>query len=421
MEKIKKIISSDTFKQTLVTSGGTIVSGILGMFFYILIARYLGPSNFGIFSVATASIALIASVANIGIDTGIVRFVGKHYRTEKNVASRFLKMGMRLKLIVSVVVIVFGWIAVPAVALSVFGKPELIVPLRLSLVGAIGALLFSFVQSALQAMEKFWIWSWLSILTNLFRLLATMIVFGLGLLTINNSLSIYIIFPVFGFAVGFLFLPKFWNVKNENQVLIEFLHYNKWIALFTLIVAVSSRLDTFISAKLLSLSDLGIYSVAVTLSSVIPSIILALATVVAPKLSSYGNDKEAFHYLRKLQFFVFGLALLGILIGIPLTYFFVPYLYGSSYVSSLYPLAILIVAQAVFLVSIPAHTSVLYYFSYPLLFVYMGVVNLLVITIGGWFMIQIFSYVGAAYIVLIGNFINFVIPFFWTLRRFKQI
>lgn len=421
MEKIKQIISSNTFRQTVVTSGGTIVSGILGMFFYILIARYLGPSNFGIFSVATASMALIASIANIGIDTGIVRFVGEHYPTDKVLAFRFLKMGMVLKIITSFLVLLIGWVMVPYLVKIIFNKPEFIFPLRLSLIGAVTALLFSFVSSGLQAVQKFLVWSWVGIFTNLLRLVVTIVVFSLGILTINNSLAIYIIFPFFGFIIGLLFLPKFWKVTKERQVLGEFLHYNKWIALFTLIVAVSSRLDTFISAKLLSLEDLGIYSVAVTLSSVIPSIILALATVVAPKLASYSSDKETFIYLKKLQYFVFGLAILGIFIGIPLTYLFVPYLYGASYLASVYPLAILIVAQALFLISIPAHTSVLYYFSYPLLFVYMGLVNLLIITIGGWYMIANFGYMGAAYTVLIGNLFNFVIPLVWSLKRFKKL
>lgn len=419
MEKIKQIISSNTFRQTFVTSGGTIISGILGMFFYILIARYLGPSNFGIFSVATASMALIASVANIGIDTGIVRFVGEHYPTDKVLAYRFLKMGMVLKIIISFLVLLIGWAMVPYIVKIIFNKPEFIFPLRLSLIGAVTALLFSFVSSGLQAVQKFMVWSWVGIFTNLLRLVVTIVVFSLGILTLNNSLAIYIIFPFFGFFIGLLFLPKFWKVTKERQVLGEFLHYNKWIALFTLIVAVSSRLDTFISAKLLSLEDLGIYSVAVTLSSVIPSIILALATVVAPKLSSYTSDKETFAYLKKLQYFVFGLAIVGIFIGIPLAYLFVPYLYGASYLASVYPLAILIVAQALFLISIPAHTSVLYYFSYPLLFVYMGIVNLLIITIGGWYMVSGFGYMGAAYAVLIGNVFNFIIPFLWAFKKFK--
>ena len=74
-EKILKIIRTKTFSQTVITSFGTIVNGILGLFFYVLAARYLGPSKFGIFSISVATIALIASIANFGVDTGIVRFV----------------------------------------------------------------------------------------------------------------------------------------------------------------------------------------------------------------------------------------------------------------------------------------------------------------------------------------------------------
>ena len=47
--------------------------------------------------------------------------------------------------------------------------------------------------------------------------------FSLGMFTVNTSLAVYIIFPLLGFFLGLLFLPKFWRVKNEFTVMNEFL------------------------------------------------------------------------------------------------------------------------------------------------------------------------------------------------------
>jgi len=419
IERIKEIASTNTFRQTLVTSSGTIINGLLGMVFYILVARYLGPANFGIFSIAIAAIALIASIANIGIDTGIVRFVGRYMSSEKNKALRFLKLGLEIKILSSLTVLGIGWLIMPFATVSLLGKPELLHPLRLALFGVATSLLFSFITSSIQAIQRFWIWSGLNIFINLLRLMAVVFLFNLGLLLVESSLWLYILFPFFGFVIGLFFLPGFFKVKNEKSVFREFFDYNKWIALFTLIVAFSSRLDIFLSARLLTLGEVGIYSVAVTLSSIVPAIVFAIATVVAPKLASMTNDKDAYNYLKKLQLFVLGLALIGIVVGIPLSYVFIPLFYGSRYLASIAPLSILIVAQAIFLISVPAHTSIFYYFSYPKLFVYISMIHLAILLVGGWFMISAFGYKGAAWIFLIGNIWNFVAPFVWVMRKFK--
>lgn len=420
-EKIKQILRTKTFSQTVITSFGTAVNGILGLFFYVLAARYLGPAGFGIFSISVSVIALIASITNFGVDTGIVKFVGQYVGSDKEKALKFLKEGFYIKVISSLLVIILGWYLVPFIALNFFQKGELICPLRLSLVGVGSALLFSYVASAIQALQKFWVWSGLNIFSNLLRLLTTFGLFALGLFSVQSALSVYIIFPFLGFLVGLFFLPNFFKAKDERDVLPEFLKFNGWVAAFTIIAAISSRLDTFLSARFLTLKDVGIYSVAVSLTSFIPQIVFAIGTVVAPKLASFTSKVDTLKYLKKLQLFVLGIGIGGIIIGIPLSYFIIPSFYGPAYILSIYPFIILLFAQAIFLISIPVHTAIIYYFSYPKLFVYITLIHFLILLFGGWFAISNFGYIGAAWVFLIGNVSNLVIPFTWVLRKFKNV
>lgn len=420
-EKIKQILRTKTFSQTVITSFGTAVNGILGLFFYVLAARYLGPAGFGIFSISVSVIALIASITNFGVDTGIVRFVGRYVDSDKEKALRFLKEGFYIKVISSLLVIILGWYLVPFIALNFFQKGELIYPLRLSLVGVGSALLFSYVASAIQALQKFWVWSGLNIFSNLLRLLTTFGLFALGLFSVQSALSVYIIFPFLGFLVGLFFLPNFFKAKDERDVLPEFLKFNGWVAAFTIIAAVASRLDTFLSARFLTLGDVGIYSVAVGLTGFVPQVVFAIGTVVAPKLASFTSKVDTLKYLKKLQLFVLGIGIGGIIIGIPLSYFIIPSFYGPAYILSIYPFIILLFAQAIFLISIPVHTAIIYYFSYPKLFVYITLINFLILLFGGWFAISNFGYIGAAWVFLIGNISNFIIPFAWVLRKFKNV
>lgn len=418
--KNRDIIKSKTIYQSFITSSSTIINGLLGVAFYILTARFLGPTAFGILTVSLTTLSLVSDIAAVGTNTGIVKFVGQHFESDRTKALRFLKLGFEVKLVVGMIVLILGFALVPFIATVLLSKPELIGPLRFAIVGSFASLLFTFATSALQAIQKFWTWGAVNVFANVLRVAAVLLLAYLSFLNLNTTLIVYVSCVLFGFFMALLFLPNFYKVKGELSLSREFFHFNKWVAMFVLIAAFSGRLDTYLTTKLLSLRDVGIYGVATSLSAIGSQIVAGITTVVAPKLASFDTEKKAIIYLKKLQLFVAILALLTVIIGIPLSFLIVPLLYGSQYSGSIVPLAILVVAQAIFLFSVPAHSSVIYYFSYPKLFVYISIVHVLIIGILGYTLISRFGYVGASVTVLVGNLSNFVIPAAWALRKFNS-
>ena len=164
------LIKTRTLKDSFITISGTLINGTLGLVFYFVMARYLGPTSFGVFSVAVVTLTLIGDIANFGSDTGTVRFVGKFINKERNKALKFLKLSLKVKVVSSLFVLLIGWQIVPFLVLQIFGKPELVFPLRLSLIGVGGYLLLGFSSYSLQATQRFWVWSGLNILANALRL-----------------------------------------------------------------------------------------------------------------------------------------------------------------------------------------------------------------------------------------------------------
>ncbi len=419
-EKIFNIVRTATFYQTGFVTAATITNGFLGLVFYWLLARFFDPATLGFYVVFATAAGLVSDVFTIGTDTGVVNFVGKYIKSDKEKAFRFLKIALETKVIVSILVLVIGWFLVPVVAVNFLGKPELTSALRFALVGATAWLFFGFSSSGLQSLQKFFEWGALNIFSNLGRLILVYLLFLIGILNINSTIIVYIAFPFVAFLFSFLLLPNFLLVKNESQVAREFFHYNKWVAIFTMIAAVSSRLDVFLVTRLLPLASVGIYSVALTLSSVVPQIVGAVGTVVAPKLAGLDTKEKAIGYLKKLQLFVGGLSGLGVIVGVLVGYVFIRRFYASVYFGSFLPFVILLVAQAIFLFSIPVHLAVIYYFSYPKLFVLVSLVNITIVGGLGWVLIPSFGYVGAALAVLVGNVSNFIIPFVWVVAKFKK-
>lgn len=417
---LKSAFSTATFRQSAITFSGTAVNGFLGALFYILSARFLGPGVFGILSISIAILALIADIGNLGVNTGLVRFVSENFKKDPAKANRILKLGLEIKIFVSFGVLFLGYFLAPVIANFFFVKPEMVLPLRLSFVGVGTTLLFSFTTSNLQAFQRFVSWSVIQIITNLLRLLAVILFFLVGILDINTTMFAYILTPLLGFLISFTFIPdSFLKVKNEWSVKNEFFNYNKWVAIFTAVSAVTSRLDTFISGRLLSANDVGIYSAANQLVQIFPQVITAISTVISPKMASMGNLGSLISYFKKTQVLVLGIAFLVIL-SLPLSFWIIPFLYGSEYAGSINVFIVLVFGMLFFLIAIPSHNAIIYYFSKPSFFLWLSLGHLAIVALIGWNLISSYGLMGAAITVLLGNFFNFIIPLIWFVYKIRD-
>lgn len=421
---LKPFFGTATFRQSSVTFSATVINGLLGLAFFGLLAQVLGVANFGVFNVVVEVLALVAGVANLGTDTGLVNFISR-YKLNHEKLQRFLKVGLFIKLLTSIFIIIAGYALAPFIALEIFQKAELIDGLRLAAFGVASSLLFSFTTSVLQGYQKFKIWGAIQIATNLLRLILLSLLGGSFVVNsinpelLNYSLLIYILMPAFGFFVGFLFIsPSFLQVKGESKVLGEFLHYNKWIAAMAVISAISSRLDTFIAARVLEISAVGLYSAANRIAYVVPQIVTAVGTVVAPKMAAQTSLGAFLQYFKKVQIMVGGLCLLGLL-AVPASVIFIPLIFGSEFMATIPIFWVLLVAMLIFLFSVPVHTAVIFYFSYSKLFFWTSIGHFILVITLGWYLVINYGAMGAAFAVLLGNLFNFLVPAIWLYEKVR--
>lgn len=417
----KEIFSTATFKQSQITIIGTIINGTLGALFYILIARFLGPASFGLLTISIATLTLLADILDFGTNTGLVRFVSANISSNKEKAIRFLKLSLIVKIVVWILVLFFGFLLSPFIAENIFNKAELTDPLKLVMFGVGGALLFSFATSALQSLQKYFIWSFINILTNLLRLICILLLFFNHQLNLFSGLSVYLLLPFFGFSLTLLFIPtkSIILVKDEFKVAKEFFGYNFWVAIFIILAAISARLDTFLIGRLLSPQEIGFYGAASQLVSVVPQIVGAIGVVIAPKFANFVSIKQMLIYFKKLQIMVLILSGIG-LVAIPISIYFIPFAFGILYSEATVPFIILFFAMLIFLVSTPIHSSIIYYFGNPKLFVWVNLGHLLFVALLGYLLISNFGVIGAATTVLLGMVFNLIIPLIWFMQKINK-
>lgn len=390
------------------------------MIFYIFLARVLGPSDFGLFSLSVVIYALVADIGNFGINTGIVNFVPKYLNGDINKSHQFLKLGLISKIIIGLVVFVLGYFASPFIAGNVFHKPEIKELLRLVFFGVGNTWLFSFTTSYYQAHQKYFSWGMVQIYINSIRLI-TVLILNLSLqLNIYTAMLSFIFATLLGFITGFVNIPVgFLKSKINKGVVREFFNYNKWIALSSGVGAFNSRADTFVLGRLATSASLGLYSAANQLIQVVPQIIGAIGTVIAPKYASLDSDDKMLKYFKKVQIMVTAIAAVLIL-STPLVKLMINAFFGVEYQRSFPIFFILLLAMSVFLISVPVHNAIIYYFSYPKLFSYISILNLFIILPSAYFLTARYGVSATAYAVLIGNTVNFIIPLIWFIRKIKN-
>ncbi len=418
---LRSIIKTATFKESQITVLGTVINGILGALFYIVLARFLGPSDFGILIVSLTTLVMVADIADIGTNTGLVRFVSSNLSSDREKAYKFLKLSLEVKIIAWFVVLLIFFFLSPVLATQVFYKSELVIPLHLVSFGVGGALLFTFATSALQAYQKYFLWSLLNIGTNFLRLALIFIFSYFFLLSVESSLMIYIAMPFLGFFVALFLIParNIFQIKNEQRLSREFFRYNIPVAIFTIIAAFSSKLDTFLNASLLPVKDVGIYGIANQLVQIMPQVVAGLGLVAAPKFSSFTNNEQMMTFLKKFQLLVAGLVVFGLML-LPVAIYLVPVIIGQAYQEAIFPFIFLFLAMLVFLFSVPVHSSVMFYFGRPDIFIWISIGHLFIIGGLGYFMISNFGVIGASLTVLTGTIFNFLYPLIWLLIKLRR-
>ncbi len=415
LSQLLPILRTDTLRQSSVTGSSTIINGLLGAFFYILVARFLGPEDFGLLMIAITTLSFLADTVDFGLNAGLTRFISK-YAAHPEQSGRYMKLGLEIKLLSWVVVLVVGMIVAPLIANSLFHKPELETLLRLVMLGVGGSLLFTLITTILQSFQRYYLWGAINIFSNGLRLGLIALLISLGTITSTSTLLIFITVPFIGFIGGLFLLPvrSVLSAENEWGVAKQLYRFNIWVGLTIVLSAFSSRLDTFLNASFLTEQQVGVYAAANQLTAIMPQMIGALGVVTAPKFSSFNDHHTMLVYFKKLILLVVTLAILGV-VSLPLLGHLIPLLLGDQYAASIAPFQILFVAMMLFLIAGPLHDALVFYYNRPHVYTYISLLNVFVMAIGGYYLITHFGIIGTALTVLLTMSVNLFIPLIYFL------
>lgn len=417
---LSRLLQTSTVKQSTVTLVSVFLNGVTGFIFYYLVARVIGAEANGVFGLVGSMVALISSVANLGVDTAATRFYAKYASTDSSKALSALKIAFTTKILSWLAIATFGLLFSSLIAQIAFSDSSLSLYVQVAFLAAFGSMAFSFVCAVLQAQQKFIFWGLLNVGGNIVRLLVTLLLVYFSILSKDSSVAVLVVFPFLTALIGFFLLPNFFRVKIRRGFFKKFIKFSVWVGASGVLSAVVSRMDVLIAARHVSLYELGNYSVATTLVAFVSQIVMALGMVVAPKFASFNSLDQAVTYLKKTMAAVVGLSVVGVLAGVLLAYYFVPFAYGSEYPLVSLPLSVLIIAYSVFLISMPIHSMVVYYFGNTRLMFTTTIFQGLSLFVSLDLLTRYYGIFGTSVSVLIGMTIVLLVPLIWLLVKLKN-
>lgn len=327
-----KLVGRATLQKTITNAGWLFADKIVrmgvGLFVTIIVARYLGPKEFGIYNYALAFVALFSAIAALGLDGIVVRNVIRDPSCkEETLGSAFV-----LKLVGGIVTILLT-----SGTIFVLRPDDSLTQWMVEII-ALGTIFQAFdtidfwFQSQIQS--KYTVYAkniaFLSISmvkVVLVIIKAPLIAFAwAGLLEIVlGSIGLVITYKMKGYS---LFN---WNIKlSRAQSLLK----DSWpLILSGIVIMIYMRIDQIMLGEMLGDDEVGIYSAAVRLSEVWYFIPTAIVASVFPSIiEARENDRRS--YIDRIQKLYVIMTLIAFSIALPTTFLsnkIINFLYGDNF------------------------------------------------------------------------------------------
>lgn len=329
-----------------------IIASVCGFIWTILMARYLGVDNYGIFGFATSLTGILAITIDFGISNHIVR----HIATDYDSAPKYLGNALPLKSIFSV-----GTIILTLIILILMKTDELVITVTLlftiemifkSFIGTLNGSFQAFEEGKYQGIGN----TILHVLLLIFILLT--IFTDLGLIGIAIS---YIIANLIALIYEYYVLKKH-IIKPKFELDADFC---KKITLLAIPFAVTSLLyNVYYSIDIVMLTNMvgnyptGIYNATYKLISVLTLFYSVYTAVIFPVMSKFFKNDEKMllisfeKSIKYLMLIIIPLAVATVVYSTDIIHF----IYGHEYDASSSVLSILIWTVCLLFISGAANT-----------------------------------------------------------------
>lgn len=251
-----------------------------------VLARYLGPEGFGVFSMAMMIVGLIELVALFGLNDALVKYVAEYKENESKVQSLF--SSVFLTMLVIGVIASLALFACSNTLASIFKMPLLSSLLKIYALVFPFSLIYGIINSFFTGLREMRFYAFMRILQASLALAFIVALLSIGLRVDGAMLgTIFAIFVTV--SAGMILMKKFVrftfsDYKKNTKMLASF---GSRMVGASMMGQIFYNIDTLMIGYFLTSTDVGYYAVAIALSRFFWLVPNAIGIVAYPTLSRY--------------------------------------------------------------------------------------------------------------------------------------
>ena len=283
------MIDKEFIKGSATFGLGYATARVLGLLFFIIVARICIPEDYGYIRYSIA-VAGIAGVALVSQGTTLARYLGK-YKGNKEIENQYFS-----NIVIAVLITLFIVVLVLFIILYIADK--LHVGIFLVVIGTtISEIYYGLLRGFI-----FYIRLTLFLIgTNVVKIALILLIFYTG------YYQPQLVLAIFGLSciVPLLFMelkkpsPVSFKIKTvSKETLKELGKFSVPIIVASYAYSLITSFDTICIEHYLGMYEVGIYSVAKTLGQIFVFVPLAINTILMPKVAGFNEKKEIKRYLK---------------------------------------------------------------------------------------------------------------------------
>jgi len=342
---VKENLSEITVKNSLHQFIKILISRVGGLIFSIILARMLLPNLFGIYSLALSIVLIILTLTDLGVGGTLMRYISEALGKRNRILARsYFKYLVKLKGLLVSIAIIIVLIFAKILAINIFNKPLLFLPLVFACLYILAASLSNFIANLFICLKDIKKLSILELNLQVLRIIFAFI--ALTILSTKYRVSGIFISLALAYFFSFLLSLKLLN-KDRNIIFGKTIdidkkrvfNFLKFASIGSISILIFGAIDTLMLGYFVEASYLGFYRVAFGFVCAFSGL-LSFSPILLPIFTQANKErlKKGFNKtLRYTLILVIPVALGVVCVG----KYFINFVYGVEYSLASIPLYVL--------------------------------------------------------------------------------
>lgn len=402
------------FKNIIQNLGANLLITLLGLVGSIILARWLGPSQRGIFAAIILIPTILQYFVNFGLSSATIYFTAQPNSDKNTIWSNLLFIGF----IQSILGILMGYFItnfyLQRYGLQIINFGHLyLLTIPLGLYGM-------YATYILQGSAHFKVTNLLKCIVPFGYCIGIIWLRFQQILTIENLVYVQLIIQSFYTIIAVFFLYRILLIhfifKIEYNSIRKMLTYSVRVWFGDISQLANSRIDQFLIGGFLSSRDLGIYTVAVSVARFTSVFADAITTIMLPSVTGkeYIQEKidEILNFFKKYWIFSVIFHLIFAL-SLPII---IPFVFGNDYLESIIICQILVLGS-LFINAKTVLGGGILGMGFPAIMSYVEFFGMIISLIMSMLLLKIYGLIGVSFAIGLSYFSQFVILLSLTNRK----